>query len=177
MVDWKGLRALPAQGLVGEELKSMKRQRYVPDLRGFMRLCEENYRLIVRLFPHWQEAVSASAKWIETDAPIVCLSCQVVERTPYTLLLQFDQYPVIEPWIKALSMQVRLYHDARMAEVVLFQHQRPRLPKQMGGDLAVHVVDEKNQSNYFLHEWLRYCLSKGCLTQACAPHNAPDAWH
>lgn len=157
MPNWKTLQTLPS------DTPAVKRQRYVPDLRGFMRLCEDNYRLIINLFPQWQQVLNASANWTDADALPVCLHCQVIERTPYTLLLQFDQYPVIEPWIKALSMQVRLYHDARMAEVVLFQHQRLRLPQQPGVDLAVHAVDEKNQSNHFLHEWLRYCLLNQCV--------------
>lgn len=177
MADWRSLQALPAQTLPAQGfamLSPVKRQRYVPDLRGFMRLCEDNYRLIIHLFPQWQQTISASANWTDEEALTVRLCCRVMERTPYTLLLQFDQYPVIEPWIKALSMQVRLYHDARMAEVVLFQHQRLRLPQQLGVDLTVHAVDEKNQSNHFLHEWLQYCLSKGCLTQDGL---ARDDWH
>jgi hypothetical protein len=152
MPNWTSLQTLP------EPAPAVKRQKYVPDLRGFMRLCEDNYRLILNLFPQWQSAASASSHWSDADAMQIQLCCQVLERTPYTLLLQFDQQPVIEPWVKSLSMQVRLYHDARMAEVVLFQHQRPRVPQQPGVDPVVHSIDEKNQSNHFLHEWLLYCL-------------------
>ncbi len=152
MPNWNSLQTMSAL------TPAVKRQKYVPDLPGFMRLCEDNYRLILNLFPQWQSAVTASSSWSDADAVQIRLCCQVIERTPYTLLLQFEQQPVIEPWVKALSMKVRLYHDARMAEVVLFQHQRLRIPQQRGVDPVLHSADEKNQTNHFLHEWLLYCL-------------------
>lgn len=149
------LSRAPVQEL-SQSTGSIKRHKYVPDLRGFMRLCEANYGLILKLFPYWLTSQSSAASWSDDSLTQIHLRCQVMERTPYTLLLQFDQHPVLEPWIKALSIQVRLYHDARMAEVILFQHQRPRLPQAL--QFAVHMADEKNQTNQFLHEWLRYCL-------------------
>ena len=56
---------------------------------------------------------------------------------------------------------VRLYHDAKMAEVVSFQGCAAFLPEYFYPNKNMLQPDEKKQRNIFLGEWLSYCLAFG----------------
>lgn len=58
-------------------------------------------------------------------------------------------------------MIIRLYHDARMAEVVSTQDIRQVKPRYDYPNSQMHQQDEKQQTNQFLNEWLHLCLEFG----------------
>jgi len=58
-------------------------------------------------------------------------------------------------------LQVRLYHDARMAEVCVSQQISRLQPSYHYPNAKMHHRDEKEQCNHFLGEWLRFCLVHG----------------
>ena len=59
------------------------------------------------------------------------------------------------------KMVVRLYHDARMAEVISNQDVQQIKPRYDYPNEKMHLPDEKQQVNYFLKEWLQLCLKLG----------------
>lgn len=58
-------------------------------------------------------------------------------------------------------MIIRLYHDARVAEVLSTQDIRQVKPRYDYPNNQMHQQDEKQQINQFLNEWLHLCLDLG----------------
>jgi uncharacterized protein len=56
---------------------------------------------------------------------------------------------------------VRLYHDASLAEVVKCQRYQSFSPRYEYPNVDMHQIDEKAQMNRFLGELLTHCLSHG----------------
>ncbi|WP_121345194.1 DUF1249 domain-containing protein, partial [Pseudomonas aeruginosa] len=65
------------------------------------------------------------------------------------------------PWLPAPRLEVRVYHDARMAEVIGAEQARRLMAIYPYPNQAMHQPDEKNQLNLFLGEWLAHCLACG----------------
>jgi hypothetical protein len=58
-------------------------------------------------------------------------------------------------------MVIRLYHDARLAEVISNQDIRHIKPRYDYPNNQMHQPDEKQQINVFLKEWLQLSLQLG----------------
>lgn len=66
---------------------------------------------------------------------------------------------------KVYQGDVRLYHDANVAEVVKCQRYRQFKPRYKYPNLDMHQVDEKAQMNRFLGELLAHCLAHGRVAE------------
>lgn len=138
----------------------MKKQRYQIDLAADMAECEANYARLARLLPG-DELPSRTFGVGHAQ-----MSIDVVERCPYTTTLQISQRP---QWPLAPNvfstvdarLTVRVYHDARLAEVVEFASRRRVQPRYDYPNPGMHQPDEKSQWNRFLGEWLSHCLQHG----------------
>jgi uncharacterized protein YqiB (DUF1249 family) len=94
----------------------------------------------------------------------------IKEVTRYTSVVSFEQEILSTsfknvPGIVASAlhprMTIRLYHDARMAEVLSTQDIRQVKPRYSYPNSQMHQQDEKQQTNQFLNEWLHLCLRLG----------------
>lgn len=88
----------------------------------------------------------------------------VNEVTRYTSLLTFEQKAEQEQIFNHSyhpRMSIRLYHDARMAEVISSQDIHQVKPRYDYPNKHMHQQDEKQQINQFLNEWLHLCLDHG----------------
>ncbi len=137
----------------------MKRKRYSIDLPAHMAECDANYLRIMKLFPNLRENdVSVFGVMIADQAAEVSIA--VLERSPYTTLIKLRQLPEA-PWGTNPMMTVRLYHDARSAEVVEYQRARHFKAVYAYPNDSMRQRDEKVQVNRFLGEFLSYCLTHG----------------
>ena len=59
------------------------------------------------------------------------------------------------------QLTMRLYHDAKMAEVISCDKVRCIRPRYEKLNHTMYQTDEKSQWNKFLSEWLEYCLEYG----------------
>ena len=79
---------------------------------------------------------------------------QVVERCRYTLTMVLAEAYSANV-VPEISMRVRLYHDARLVEVVAYQGFSDLLPRHMDLDKSnPQNQSEKRQANLLLHDWL-----------------------
>jgi uncharacterized protein YqiB (DUF1249 family) len=137
-------------------------KKYRPHLPTLMALCEVNYMLSLRLLAD-KELVGEQRLFFISDF----LSYQVTvdEVTKYTSVITIYQQANIQGHnLAALfrpKMVIRLYHDARMAEVISSQDIRQIKPRYDYPNDAMHLPDEKQQISYFLKEWLQLCLRLG----------------
>ncbi len=85
---------------------------------------------------------------------------QILESTRYTSTLQMSQLANNTPEFLRPSMEIRLYHDAKVAEVLCCQRVSRLKPSYEYPNLNMHLRNEKQMVNVFLAEWLHFCLEQ-----------------
>ncbi|MDH5446130.1 MAG: DUF1249 domain-containing protein [Gammaproteobacteria bacterium] len=121
--------------------------------RDPMWIYERNYALLTGLFSKMlEQTASEEATFFipgrgETKV-------RVVERCRYTITLVLTEAYSAKS-VPEIKMQVRLYNDARVTEVISYQGFTGLLPKHKDlgkGNPQNH--QEKRQANLLLHDWL-----------------------
>ena len=137
-------------------------KKYRPHLPTLMALCEINYMLLLRILAD-KEQVGEQRCFFISD--FLSYRVTVNEVTKYTTLITIIQEANIRGYnlteLFRPKMVVRLYHDARMAEVISNQDVQQIKPRYDYPNERMHLPDEKQQVNYFLKEWLQLCLKLG----------------
>ena len=107
--------------------------------------------------------VRASERFsIELGESNVRVIIDVIERSRYTTLLRFTQEAAgIAQQFAPPTMSVRLYHDARSAEVVEVRNENRFKEVYEYPNPKMRARDEKFQVNRFLGEYLSICLRYG----------------
>ena len=158
----------------------MQSKKYHPKLSTLMSLCEINYMLLMRLLANNDEDIIGKERnFFISD--FLAYNIKTLEITRYTSLISICQEmpnankedvehfknldkknkkdllsSILHP-----KMTIRLYHDARMAEVISNQDIRQVKPRYDYPNNKMHLPDEKEQINIFLKEWLQLCLKLG----------------
>lgn len=133
----------------------LNRKKYVPNLKGLHALCEANYMRMLKLLP---EVDSESQSYDFGTGAEMHYQIKILETSRYTTTLGVSQISESLPqWLKP-TMQVRLYHDARMAEVLSSQNVSALKPSYGYPNQKMHQKNEKEMVNSFLAEWLVFCL-------------------
>ncbi|CNE47560.1 DUF1249 family protein [Yersinia nurmii] len=134
-------------------------KRYTPDFPEMMRVCETNYAQLRRLTPRTDEVNESMAYQVNSTR----YRLTILESTRYTTVVEIVQTaPIVSHW-GLPSMSVRLYHDARVAEVCASQQISRFKASYDYPNKKLHQRDEKHQINQFLADWLRYCLAHGAV--------------
>lgn len=154
--------------------------KYRPSLSTLMNLCDTNYMLLLRLLADKEEVGEQRCFFI---SDFLSYTVEVKEVTKYTSLITIAQDALFLAKQKQTSneksstktnksglycdsifrpsMVIRLYHDARMAEVISSQDIRQVKPRYDYPNTQMHHPDEKQQMNVFLKEWLQLCHQLG----------------
>jgi uncharacterized protein YqiB (DUF1249 family) len=153
-------------------------KKYQPSLSGLMNLCDTNYMLLLKVLAN-KEQVGEQQCFLISD--FLSYTLTIKEVTRYTSLIHIAQdssrlFEHLDTKSKTKnktkinvdlaslfrpSMVIRLYHDARMAEVISSQNVRQIKPRYDYPNADMHHPDEKQQINMFLKEWLQLCLQLG----------------
>ncbi|MCY1286966.1 hypothetical protein D9M70_359490 [compost metagenome] len=140
---------------------TLLRERYRVDLAGLQAACEANYARLMCLLPGMRgECGSRRVALSQGERLLGVLTLDVLEACPYTTTLQVRQEHSL-PWLPVPRLEVRVYHDARMAEVIGAENARRFRSIYPYPNAAMHQPDEKTQLNLFLGEWLSHCLACG----------------
>ncbi|WP_235015353.1 DUF1249 domain-containing protein [Oceanicoccus sp. KOV_DT_Chl] len=148
------------------------KKKYTVDLAAQMAECEANYARIMQLLPDMDTVDQRQFAVDMAGSELQQFRIVVMERCKYTTMVDISRQsdPSSKPWTTAPSFSLRVYHDARMAEVVAFdQHRRLQAKYDYPND-NMYQRDEKSQLNTFLGEWLSHCLKYG---QALTPVMTP----
>ncbi|MCU4675325.1 DUF1249 domain-containing protein [Catenovulum sp. 2E275] len=135
-----------------------RHKKYVPDLVALNSLCERNFMLLERLVDSWE--IAGHINQFETS-PSFVFQIKVLELSRYTNLLEIRQLSTSLPDFLQPKVQVRVYHDAKMAEVIKSQNISRIQPSYIYPNKQMHQPDEKHQINLFLHDWLVFCKEQG----------------
>ncbi|MCH8532138.1 MAG: DUF1249 domain-containing protein [Saccharospirillum sp.] len=144
-------------------------KRYIPDLAEQNALNEANYLRLEKLLGDC-EAPRYEFYWTSPSGSEVEVFIEVMERFKFTTTLNISKVnPEMPPPMREVALTLRLYHDARMAEVVTWTQ-----GKQLSGvyrypNDRMYQIDEKAQANVYLSEWLAHLLRHGITRHAWVP--------
>lgn len=130
--------------------------------RGLMAVYESNWRRLLRLLgpARMREMPDEVVSAVPDDLDLHLL---VLERSPYTTTFRLTYFFDVSGESDAdPDLVVRMYHDARMAEVLRCRriHHRHRLLGRFMTD-AHNELARRWQRNILLNKWLEYCLERG----------------
>jgi hypothetical protein len=147
-------------------MQVQRRVRHKVDLAGLQAQCAANYVAIARLLPQLQ-GESAGRFVVDAlggrDVQVTILECG-----PYTTTIDIEQADSAASAAPSPQFQVRVYHDARMAEVIACHGHRQIKPRYDYPNARMYQRDEKFQVNRFFGEWLSLCLAHGRSVQGDA---------
>jgi len=127
--------------------------------RGFvslMDLYESNY---IRLRKLLAEPKRIPNKACSTLPGHLDLHLEIVDRSKYTTTLYLSYgFPSAAGLQMEPNLKIRIYHDARLAEVMAGHLHHGRL---ILDHLPANALREKWRLNRFLNRWLGYCLKQG----------------
>lgn len=140
--------------------------RYKVDLSAHLADCEMNYLRLQKLLP---EPVAAGQR-LHFQLDSGEMEIEVLECAPYTTMLAVKLWRHPGNDWGLTRLQLRMYRDAGVAEVVGTATPKPLRPRYDYPNPAMHQRDEKAQLNRYLGEWLSRCLSHGHrLTELALP--------
>ena len=143
------------------------KERYKVDLPLQMAECEANYVRLVKLLANQQQNPDGSSNeqrfMIARGQQHWLHLLRVIERSPYTTTLELSRTAVGESsvWLTLPKLTLRMYHDAKLAEVLAWEGHKRLRPRYEYPNQAMYQSDEKYQLNRFLGEWLALCLEHG----------------
>lgn len=174
----------------GVGLQKAGRKRYSIDLNAHMAVCEANYARLMRLMRMLDDGDrSTFAMTLGEIEPHVIL--RVVARHKYTTEVELSQLHAREgvseesvseenvseevlETAPETTLSVRLYHDAKCAEVIAFQDQRVFRAVYGYPNRQMRHPDEKVQVNRFLGEFLHMCITHGISLEQPGSGNRLD---
>jgi len=120
---------------------------------------EKNYQYFSKIFP---EIIDPSSGKQTYRDDLKQLSVKCIEVSRYTTLISIDLNFTNIPQLHSINMQVRLYHDAQLADVVSYQNITPLIAPFFSQDKN-KVENHKRQANILLYEILKGCISSTSL--------------
>lgn len=119
---------------------------------------EKNYRFLCLLLPGLHHGRQGNYQITHERHQ---MDVQVTDFGPYTQRLQLSQrFDASSALLRDLSMSVRIYHDAMLAEVIGYQGVERLLARYELPNSGMLMPDEKRQANLLLHDWLTMFINR-----------------
>ena len=117
---------------------------------------ERNYSTLIEMLCNSQVLEQGRVE-IKLAGTLIVLN--LLERSRYTLLVEIQQSFSVDNQhlLRDVHFTVRLYLDAKLAEVISYQGQQPRKPRYPFPNQWMFNPDEKRQTNLVLYDWLSNC--------------------
>lgn len=132
-----------------------KQRKYVPHLPTMLAVCEVNYARLLRLMP---DCDTEDLRYEFSVSDSIHYSLTIIETSRYTTTVTLAQSVDKVPDYLRPRMDIRLYHDAQMAEVISAQNVSAFKPSYAYPNANMHQPNEKEMVNRFLAECLQFCL-------------------
>jgi len=134
------------------------KKRYRVDLPDLITQGEQNYMRLRRLMGALGDADQVRLQVGKQGEYSVTL--RVLERCRYTTEISLQQ-DRLHSLLAGPCLVVRLYHDARLAEVIEVSPFSRVSARHEYPNKAMHQRNEKQQWSHFLGEWLRHVQDHG----------------
>jgi uncharacterized protein YqiB (DUF1249 family) len=151
--------ATSSSELIAIMTRDVRRQRYQFDLAALQRLAAVNYAALEGLV----EGLSEQRPRVIKIGHHLRFAIALVDDAPYTTEIRIQQQALQQqlPGLRETQLDVRLYHDAQLAEVVRSQGVGRLQSRYPQPNPQMHHSDEKRQVNQFLHDWLKAIQQAG----------------
>ncbi|TNF98491.1 MAG: DUF1249 domain-containing protein [Gammaproteobacteria bacterium] len=126
---------------------------------GLMALYESNYIRFMQLVPQL-DGLSEQACSVRSGD--ISLQLQVLERSRFTTTCHLTY--LLDDGVKKIKtpdLKIRIYHDARQAEVMCCNRQEKDAFGWLDRAACVSNLQWRWRLNRFLYKWLNYCLKQG----------------
>jgi len=141
------------------------KERYKVDLPLQMAECETNYIRLTKLLANKKlPALQDEYRFMVARGEQHWLHLlHITERSRYTTTLELSRTALgpSSSWLKMPKLTLRMYHDAKLAEVLAWEGHKRLRPRYEYPNQSMYQSDEKYQLNCFLGEWLTLCLAHG----------------
>jgi len=134
--------------------------RYIQSLPKYLTLCEHNYLRLLKLLP--PERTVGNSREVKLGNSEFTI--KVDGGAKYTMDISIKQLSGMVKGIAPLYLTVRLYHDAKVAEIIHHDYHQRIKPSYGYPNPKMHQKDEKYQLNAFLYDWLVACVEHGQAT-------------
>lgn len=126
-------------------------------IRSLAPIYENNYQLMQELVPALPGVRVPTTLLLSERYPRISLS--ILECAPYTSMAALSHsFGICDGrLLRDMEMRLRVYHDARLLEVIAYQGRGRFAPRYPYPNDAMLSPFEKRQVNVFLGEWLRGC--------------------
>ena len=129
--------------------------------RNATALHEANFAKLAKVVPALETLEEPEKVLTQEDARLELRLLEVSRYTKtFTLTLK---HSVDQQWLTQLQLKVRNYYDAGVSEVLAFQRHQRLDSRYTYPNPKMYHRNEKWQVNYFLAEWLNYCLKHGYI--------------
>ncbi|WP_404341015.1 DUF1249 domain-containing protein [Pseudoalteromonas mariniglutinosa] len=133
------------------------KNRYIQSLPKYLTLCEHNYVRALKLLPN--ERLPEQVRKVQLGSSTFMIKIDSVAK--YTMDISIIQQSGNVKQLKPLYLTVRLYHDAKVAEIIHHDYHQRIKPSYGYPNPKMHHKDEKYQLNAFLYDWLVACVENG----------------
>ncbi|MGI2078503.1 DUF1249 domain-containing protein [Shewanella putrefaciens] len=130
---------------------SYQKPRYRPNVSDFLALCGRNYGYMLKWLPL---DIAIGQSW-QLKGEFGILVVRILENTKYTQLVEISRPLATGEFVNTPKVLVRIYHDAKLAEVLTGQQIYQLRPVYDYPNLRMYHSDEKYQVNAFLEELLK----------------------
>jgi uncharacterized protein YqiB (DUF1249 family) len=144
-------------------------KKYIPDVAKHGAMCEANYVRLLRLLNDMSDN-HYHFSWSDNQGGEIDVDIDIVERFKYTSTLKLTKtLHYLPKQASSVELTVRLYDDARMAEVVTLEQGQQLAGVYRYPNDQMYQIDEKAQANHYLAEWLSHLLNHGMSKQTWTP--------
>ncbi len=140
--------------------RPFKSKKHSVDLPAHMAECDVNYHKLHKLFQNMRLEDEQSLQVLFFEQ-IFSIKLIVLDRGPYTTTIGISQTNETEEWVLIPNISVRVYHDAKSAEVIKIDNQNVFHGVYEYPNRKMRQPDEKEQINKFLGEALSLCIENG----------------
>jgi uncharacterized protein YqiB (DUF1249 family) len=130
----------------------------IPHRGNSQALYEANYRRFMEWVPglSFLRTICMSRDW----DPYYRIQFSVNEQTPYSTMVELRLCTIEAVPVAAARFTIRVYHDAKVAEVISYQGHKNLRPFYDVPNERMYHRDEKRQVNRLLFEFLNLCLRR-----------------
>ena len=140
--------------------RSFKSKTYSIDLPTHMAECDVNYHKLQKLFQNMRLEDECLLRILFSER-VFNISLAVQDRGPYTTTVRISQIAETDDWVLIPNIAVRVYHDAKSAEVIKVGNQKVFHGVYEYPNRKMRQPDEKEQINKFFGEVLSLCIENG----------------
>lgn len=141
-----------------------KRGKYQPKLPDYLALCERNYAQLNRFLAAGAQPGQYTVLQV-SENHLYRITVTELARFTTTLLIELED--TSQQFFRP-SFVVRLYHDAKLAEVISCQHIKRFQARYDYPNVDMLLPDEKRQINLLLRDWLKLCAGQGYINRELA---------